>query len=354
MRRLPAVLFLLALAPSPLRAQPDPYRVEELASGVFAIVRKVPTTGASDSNVLFVINEADVVVVDTDIFPSSARQAIREIRRRTTKPVRFVINTHWHDDHVMGNEAYRQAWPGVTFISHPVARDSIVAEVLPSLRVNRETEYPGMVRRLEARLASGKTAQGTPLTPADRARLRDQLRLYRFFLQDTRGVTVVPPDLTVADSLVLHRGARTIVVTWLGRGNTPGDLVVWLPAERVLATGDLVVAPVPFAFGSFVEDWPGTLRRLRARPAATIVPGHGDVMHDWTRVDGLVAMLEDLGPRIAGALAHGVALDSTVKLVDASRWRAQVAGGDSLRGVAFDRLFFQPLVEASFNRARRR
>src|SRR5215210_4178170 len=118
------LLFALLLAQplmSALEAQPDPYRVEELAPGVFGVIRKVPTTGASDSNVLFIINEHDVIVVDANIYPSSARQVIAEIRRRTKNPVRYVINTHFHSDHFYGNGEYRKAFPGVDFISHPTA-----------------------------------------------------------------------------------------------------------------------------------------------------------------------------------------------------------------------------------------
>ncbi len=340
----------LSMGPTAVVALPDPYRVEPLAPGVFAIVRKVPTRGASDSNVLFIINERDVVVVDTDIYTASARQAIAEIRKRTRLPVRYVINTHWHDDHVLGNEEYLKAYPGVEFIGHPVTRDSVIHQVAPGLDTNRAREYPAVLARLRARLASGRKTNGEPLTAADSTTLRDQVTLYASFLRDVRTTRIIAPTITVADSLVMHRGTRTIVVKWLGRGNTPGDVVVWLPQEGVLATGDLVVAPIPFGFGSFIHEWPSTLRALRALPAKRVMPGHGEVMQDWTYVDQLIAMLSELGPVVGRAVDAGVPLDSARKLVDFSGWRARFGGESAFLRRAFDDLFAGPIVEAAYAR----
>jgi len=70
---------------------------------VFAVVRDVPTRNVSDSNVLFIINDDDVVVVDANIFPASARQTIAEIKKRTDTPVRYVVNTHWHSETVLAD-----------------------------------------------------------------------------------------------------------------------------------------------------------------------------------------------------------------------------------------------------------
>ena len=104
------------LGTSIARAQTSPYRVVELAPGIHAVTRQVPPGGVSDSNVLLIINDTDVVVVDANIFPSSARETIAEIRKLTANPVRYVINTHWHSDHHYGNQVYREAFPGVEFI----------------------------------------------------------------------------------------------------------------------------------------------------------------------------------------------------------------------------------------------
>src|SRR5688500_3352045 len=104
--------------PSLADAQLAPYRVRELAPGVHAVVREMVPRGISDSNVLIIINDTDVVVVDANIFPASAREMIAEVRKLTTKPVRYLVNTHWHSDHHYGNHAWQLAFPGVEIVQH--------------------------------------------------------------------------------------------------------------------------------------------------------------------------------------------------------------------------------------------
>src|SRR5215208_46313 len=128
-------------------AQPSPYEVTPLAPGVPVVLRHVPSNGASDSNVLIIINESDVIVVDADIFPSSARQAIAEIKKLTPNPVRYLINTHFHSDHHYGNQVYREAYPGVEIIAHPATRALIISEDIPALQRNLDTEYPAVVAK---------------------------------------------------------------------------------------------------------------------------------------------------------------------------------------------------------------
>jgi cyclase len=335
-----------------VRAQPDPYRVERLAAGVFAVVRKVPTTGASDSNVLFIINDDDVVVVDANIYPTSAKQVITEIRRRTRNPVRYVINTHYHSDHHYGNGEYKKAFPGVQFISHPVTRSLILTEDIPALRKNVTTDYPETISRIEKALATGKRSNGTAIDEGERKELTDDLAMYRFFLRDVRTMQQVPATITVADSLVLHRGARRIEVKWIGRGNTAGDLVVHLPVERVLATGDLVVSPIPFGFESFLPDWSVTLRRLKTLDASRIMPGHGEIMSDWSYSDRLATMLDSVWAQASRAVASGGDLDATRKAVKLAPFRDQFAGDDARARRAFDALFATPIVEGVFKQLR--
>lgn len=347
-----ASLFLSCVLPLALEAQPEPYRVEPLADGVFAVIRQSPFKGASDANVLIIVNQEDVVVVDANIFPASSREVIAEIRKRTSKPVRYLINTHFHSDHHYGNAEYVKAFPGVEIISHPRTRALVISEDIPALARNRATVYPGERDRLRGMLASGKRSDGSTLAATDSQRVTELITLYDFFLSDTEGMPIVPATVTVSDSLVLHRGDRSIVVRWLGRGNTPGDLVVHLPVERILATGDLVVSPTPFGFGSFLREWPATLRSLKTLGATTIVPGHGDIMTDWRYVDRLIPMFESIWEQVQRSVAGGADLEATRKAVDLAPFREQFGAGVPDGQRAFDRLFATPIVEAAFKQAK--
>ncbi len=341
-----AALCLAFCGSAVATAAPDSYKLQELATGVYAVVREQLPNTPSDSNSLIIVNDSDVVVVDANIFPSSAAQVIAEVKKLTQKPVRYVINTHFHDDHLMGNALYRQTFPGVEIVQHPSTRRLVESEVAPSLKKNLETEYPATIARLRQALATGKRSNGEPLTDDLRARIDADLPAYERFVAEMRSTPAVPGTLTVTDTMTLHRGDRSIVIQHLGAGNTPGDLVVYLPKERILATGDLVVHPIPFAYGSLLSAWPQTLRKLRAFDAVSILPGHGEVQHDWTYVDRLIQLLDSTWEQVAHAVAGGADLKTARTAVHLDTL-ADAFGGPGRRE-AFDALFLAPAVEAAY------
>jgi glyoxylase-like metal-dependent hydrolase (beta-lactamase superfamily II) len=324
----------------------------ELAPGVFAILQRLPFL-ISDSNVLLIINDDDVIVVDANIVPSSARHVIGEIRKLTTKPVRYVVNTHWHSDHHYGNAVYREAFPGVEFIQHVETRKAIIERDIPALKANVDSAYPAAAATLRKALREGKTATGVELTAAMRDRFTDMAGIYDMFVADMKVTPMVPGTLLITDSLVLHRGNRTIVIKHLGLGNTAGDLVVHLPRERIVATGDLVVFPVPFAFYSYLSQWPKTLRTLTSLDAATIMPGHGPIMTSWNYANQLIPMIESTWQQVSRAVASGVTeLDSVRKQVNLDQYRDQLAGSDARIRQQFDTWYMQPAVESAFKEIR--
>lgn len=324
----------------------------ELAPGVFAILQRLPFL-ISDSNVLLIINDDDVIVVDANIVPSSARLVIAELRKLTTKPVRYVINTHWHSDHHYGNAAYRDAFPGVEFIQHAETRKAIIERDMPALKANVDSAYPAAAANLRKALQDGKTATGVELTAPMRARFTDMAGIYDMFVADMKVTPMVPGTLLISDSLVLQRGNRTIVIKHLGLGNTRGDLVVYLPAERIVATGDLVVFPVPFAFYSYLNEWPRTLRNLMSLDAATIMPGHGPIMTNWNYVNQLIPLFESTWQQVSRAVASGVTnLDSVRTRVNLDQYRDQFGGTDARNRQQFDNFYMRPAVEAAFRELR--
>jgi glyoxylase-like metal-dependent hydrolase (beta-lactamase superfamily II) len=324
-------------------AQTNPYTTIRLTDGVYAVVRHAVPGGAADSNVLFIVNDGDVIVVDANILPTSAREVIGEIRKVTDLPVRYVINTHWHADHHFGNAAYREAFPGVEFVQHPATRADAIARELPDIQRNVTVEYPAVIARIDRALETGRTSTGAEVTATMRDAFTHIRGLYRLFIDDMATAPMIPGTLIVSDSLVFHRGERTIVVKHLGRGNTAGDLVVHLPRERIVATGDLVVHPTPFAFFSHVEAWPGTLRTLRALDARTVLPGHGEVQQDWGYVDRLIALLEATWAEVRSAVAGGADLAATLERVTLATHRDSFGDAEG-----FDRLYRRPAIEAAF------
>lgn len=358
MRALLAALCLTTAFPS-LNAQPPAYggpqfERAEVAPGVFAFVFDNPLGDAAgvDGTAVVIINESDVVVVDAQWSPTSARRIIAEIRKLTPNPVRYVITTHWHGDHWFGNQAYREAWPDVEFVAHENTLVDLEAKELSGFEEFRRVGLPSTIVDIEKRYANAVRRDGTPYTSADSAMVRRQIAALKWAVPVINEVTPIRPTLTITDSLVLRRGERTIVVRYLGRGNTRGDLTVWLPRERVLVMGDLLVNPAPYSFGSYLGDWTRTLGALRALPVSVIIPGHGAIQRDWAYFDLFVELLEATLRQARDAVAKGLDLEATRKAVDLSALKERFTRGDVAIGRSFDAFFIAPAVERAWLEAR--
>jgi glyoxylase-like metal-dependent hydrolase (beta-lactamase superfamily II) len=267
----------------------------------------------------------------------------------TSLPVRWVINTHWHDDHVFGNQAYEDAFPGVRFLAHRATREAMLTESIPGLQTYGAEYWDKMAAGFEDRLTKRTTPRGAPLSPAQADRLRAQAKAVRDFLPKLDGIRVLLPTVTVEGDVTLYQGTREIRVLYQGPGNTRGDLAVFLPQERILATGDLLVHPVPFAYGSSIVDWIAALKRLRALDARVFVPGHGPVMNDSAYLDDVTALFEALVREVQAAKARGLSLEDTRKLVTLEAVQARLAGTDSFRRATFADSILRVALEQIFD-----
>jgi cyclase len=356
----PHLTLALALTASlPHRAAAQEYRGPEftrteLAPGVHAFVFDNPLGDAAgvDGTAVVIINDTDVVVVDAQWSAATARRVVAEIRRLTSLPVRYVVNTHWHGDHWFGNQAYREAFPGVEFIAHRNTLIDLEAKEIPSIEQARTVALPEAIRDLRQRYAGGVRRDGTLYTSDDSARVRKQIAALTWAIPVMAELRPLRPTLSITDSMVLHRGERTIEIRYLGRGNTRGDLTVWLPRERILVTGDLLVNPAPYSFGSYLGEWIRTLGALRTLPAVAVVPGHGAIQRDWTYLDLFVELLTSTLAQARAAVAKGLDLEATRKAVDLSALRTRFTGGDAAIGRAFDAFFVTPAVERAWLEAR--
>ena len=348
MLRLAFTLFALCVAPAALGG----FTLEALAPGVHAVVRTEPAGMMFDANNLLVIGEEGVLVVDSNATAASSREVIAALRRITRKPVRYLVNTHWHLDHFEGNAAWLDAYPGLEIVGHAATREEL-AGIGAKNRAGMLEFGPGMVEALRKRVADGKDREGRPLDAETKSAYASDADQAARYLEATKSVTFVPPTIEVHDRLALRLGGRTVEILHLGAGHTRSDLVVWLPAERIVATGDLVAAPVPL-IGNTARplEYAGTLDRLLDLRAGTWLPGHGPVMRDDAyvrRVRDLAAAIRDA---VKSAVAGGATLEETRKRVDLSRFREAFAGESRLRVSLFDMYVVQPAIEAAWRHAR--
>jgi glyoxylase-like metal-dependent hydrolase (beta-lactamase superfamily II) len=302
-----------------------------------------------EGNSVVIINDEDVLVVDTHLVPSSARAVIAEIRRLTDKPVRYVVNTHWHDDHNSGNQAYLQAFPQAAIIAQRNT-DEDMRKWNPKFLVDRLKFYRSLMEKKEKQEEEPSSA-GDP--NPDQASSREIAYGYAHaLLPDLPTLEFTPATLTFDESLSLRRGERTIQILYLGRGNTRGDAVVYLPEEKVLVTGDLLVHPIPFSFGAYLAEWIQVLNQLEALEVDVIIPGHGPVLRDNEYLRRVRHLLQSVVQQAQAATNRGLSLEETRQEVDLEAFRFQFAGDDRMRDYAFENYFVTPAVKRAYEEAK--
>ena len=175
---------------------------------------------------------------------------------------------------------------------------------------------PGSARRaelaaLEQQLATGKDSAGMPLPAEVRQRLPLTVRQRRNELAELASLRVITPNLVFDRELTLDLGGgRRVVLEDRGRANSPHDVTIYLPAERILFTGDILVqSPLPYSGASWPVPWVTVLRQLEAVPIAAMVPGHGPVMRDHGYTRQVRALMEAVTSRVDSMARRGMTLD---------------------------------------------
>ena len=248
----------------------QPRIVTKLAQGVYEIQHADTRDGYASGNTTVIIGERQVFVVDSCFLPSDAREDIAQIHQWTAKPVSFVLNTHFHNDHNLGNRIYMDAFPAVTIIAHVETKK------------NMDMFGPGSAARAEQGIArlrqmldTGKAGDGTPLTGAEKTQVKNVLARRTPVIEELKKVEFQSATLTFDHDFSVDLGNREVQVKFLGRGNTGGDAVAYLPQEKIVVAGDLVVYPIPYDYDGYPSEWIGTLQKLAELDAGAIVPGHG-------------------------------------------------------------------------------
>jgi cyclase len=278
----------------------DLFDIKPVADGIYAAIAK-PAYKVNCNAVIIFLDDG-VLVVDTHSKPSAARALIEQVKKLTPKPVRFVVNTHFHWDHYQGNEAYPSSWPaGVEIISSEATRTSIEQRGIP--RVKHEiVTMPAQIEQLRADMQKAST-------PEQRASIQKDISEAEAYLAELKSMQITLPTITFDHSLILHRKSRTVEILWLGRAHTDGDVFVFLPKEKVLVTGDTLHGWTPYMGDSYPYDWIKTLDVAEKLDFDYVIGGHGDVMRDKQTFELWKQYFRDLLDQTAAAYSDGATLD---------------------------------------------
>ncbi len=328
-------LQIVTIVTSLLTAAPivtaDPWRkVTKLADGVYAIEHPGHRhDGLFSGNTTVIIGTRQVLVVDSAYLPSVTHEDIAQIGQWTDRPVCFLLNTHFHNDHNLGNSLYLEAYPALTIIAHAGTKKSM--DLFGPGSAIREEKTNA---RLQQMLVLGKGPDGQPLTSEEKAYVKELLDRRLPLTDELKKTKFQSATLTFDHDFSIDVGDREVQVKFLGRGNTAGDAVAFLPKEKILVVGDLVGAPIPMANDGYPSEWIQTLQNLEQLDADKIVPGHGPVLYDKSQVvlfhdllksaeEQMNAKLMQLGP------AMSQTLDEVKGSIDLSSFRQRFIGNDA-------------------------
>ena len=266
-------------------------------------------------NSSFIVNDNDVIVVDDHVSPAAAWVLLEEIKKVTNKPVTAVINTHFHFDHAHGNQIFP---PAVQIIGHEFTRRMLLSNPtgMPL--------YQNYVNGLPTQIEDLKTRIGAATDAAAKAKLQTQLNATENNLASQKELKPTPPNVTLSTQMSLFRGSREIQIRFLGRGHTAGDVVVWLPNEKVVITGDFLTSGLSNMSDSFPNEWADSLDALKKLDFDTVLPGHGDAFTDKAKIDYFQAYLRDVWTEVGRLKQQGVSAEEASKRADLTKHKANL------------------------------
>lgn len=340
------LIWTMSMSATMANDGPFHFEFEELAPGVWAGVRpdgpRFPVMG----NVTFVVSDAGVVVFDGGGMPAMSEQVIEKIRSITDLPVTHVVTSHWHGDHNFGVFRFAEEFPNVEFIAHAFTR-----EVMNSSRINYVDRELGFVAQnleeFQKIIDTGLDSEGNQVSDVDRASYKDIVDNREAIDREFMRAKVTPPNIVFTDKYIIESGSRNIELLFLGHANTEGDIVMWLPEERIVATGDIVVLPSPYAFNVPPRAWSQTLRNLNALQYEILVPGHGDIQRDMAYVDLVIEASDSIADQRDEMLAAGMAAEEVQEALDFSAFEERFTHGDEYIHGYYDAYFVQAFRAAA-------
>ena len=294
------------------------FDLEKAADGVY-FAKARPQAMINCNGAVFVRSK-DVVVVDAHSKPSAAASLVAQIRREITdKPVRYVVNTHFHWDHMQGDHAYRQAGQNVDIVASNATK-----KLMSDLSVTRMKEsleqIPPQIEKLRKREESTASA-------AEKEFCADQIRQLEAYQAEMKDFTLELPTITFDDSYQLRDPAFDLHVEFHGHAHTAGDVFVFCPQRRAIATGDASHGWVPNLGDGYPHAWPATLDKVMKADFKYVLGGHGPMQADRVVMTNQRNYIEELTGKVEKGKREGLSVEEMQKRYTVGSLRSLQSNG---------------------------
>jgi len=298
------------------------HRFEKVIDGVYYATASGTMNVGANSPIILTDDEA--LIIDSEITPAAGRALAADLKAITTKPIRYVVDSHYHYDHAHGNQVFMQ---DAQVIGHDNTRKRMLGNVLEQYTyLNSVKPIPERVSQLKQRIAQEKD-------PQQKAAMERQVANSLAYLEQVKETKVTPPAVTFDKTMTIVRGGREMRLLFLGRGHTDTDVVVYLPKEKIVATGDLMESVPSYMGDSFPDDWIATLDRLKQLDFDTVMPGHGVVFKGKTKITAFQAYLRDVIAQATALKKTGLSADDAATKIDLTKHSGEFA---TIRAVGVD------------------
>jgi glyoxylase-like metal-dependent hydrolase (beta-lactamase superfamily II) len=340
LRRTNCVLAFVALggiaAPGAYCADYRHFNWEEVAKGVW-YGTTLPNSFQTGNVVIVSLPSGGSLVVDSQNSPFLGREVVEKAKEVTKGPVRYLVNTHHHQDHVGGNAAFRKEFPRIEIIAHKNTCNGIPEKIIPRMRVRLDP-----MRRQLGDMKQKRTAMAAEDKEA--AAFDRRIAGTELYVKDAEQFQWEPPttclDLKPGQARVITDGGRRIEIRYFGRAHTAGDLVVFLPKEKILAMGDLwsengdvlLDSGLDGRDGSVLEA-PETQKAIRKLDFDMALPGHRAIIRGKASLDAAIATGEKFVAQIQQSAERGEYVEEAMKSIPApspqlaAAWQRAVVRG---------------------------
>jgi glyoxylase-like metal-dependent hydrolase (beta-lactamase superfamily II) len=332
-------------------------------TGYFQEVRRIdphvwvlaePAFQAQPIGNVTVIEQSDgLVLVDAGGSAGSGRRIVALVKGLSAKPVKVVILSQWHGDKVQGLSEILKAWPEARTISTKATQAHLSDPgTMNSPAAPDAAKNAALLDSVRGVIAFFQTAAVKAKTPELRPQYALAARMMAQYLHDADGTLTLSTKDGFDDNLILTDAQVPVDAMFLGRADTDGDAVVWLPRQRILVAGETVILPFPYGFGAYPADWIAVLDKMRSFKFKTLVPGHGPPQHDLAQLDKIEAALKDVRAQVGALAARGLSLEDVKAKVD---FRAQIESfthGDPWLARWMRDFWIDPIVTSAYKEAK--